>query len=102
MGGLRIDGVATSGIDAREPQKVRDAAREFEALMIEQMLRSARAGGGGEWMGEDQTGSALPEMAEQQFARALAAGGGLGLAKLVVEGLERTPAARTHDANSER
>ena len=97
-----MDGGLSGASLASEAAKTRDAAREFEALLIEQMLRSARSAGSGEWMGEDQTGSALPEMAEQQFARALSAGGGLGLAKLVVEGLERNPASRTQDANSQR
>ena len=62
------------------------AAQDFEALLIGQMLKSARAGGG-EWLGEDQTGAALSEMAEQQFAQMLASSGGLGLAQLVSTGL---------------
>jgi peptidoglycan hydrolase FlgJ len=90
VGGVGALGTGETG---RDPSKIRDAAREFEAVLIEQMLRGARAAGSGEWMGEDQTGSALSEMAEQQFARALSAGGGLGLAKLVVAGLERQPGA---------
>jgi peptidoglycan hydrolase FlgJ len=94
MGGAAGWGVGEGG---REPAKIRDAAREFEAVLIEQMLRGARAAGSGEWMGEDQTGSALSEMAEQQFARALSAGGGLGLAKLVMAGLEQRPGAGVTD-----
>ncbi len=71
------------------PTKIRDAAKQFEALLLEQMLRSARESGSGDWTGssEDQTGSSMSEMAEQQFAQVLSANGGLGLAKLVVDGL---------------
>jgi flagellar protein FlgJ len=79
-----------SPTEGKYPEKVRDAAKQFEALLIEQMIRSARASGSGDWMGagEDQTGVALSEMAEQQFAQLLASNGGLGLANLVADGLE--------------
>jgi flagellar protein FlgJ len=74
-----------------KPETVQKAAKDFEALLIEQMLRSAREAGSGDWMGggEDQTGMPLGEMAEQQFAQMLSSNGGLGLAKLVVDGLRR-------------
>lgn len=77
--------------DDRNPEKIRDAATQFEAMMIEEMLRSARESGSGAFSGteEDQTGSTMSDMAQQQFAQALAARGGFGLAKLVVAGLER-------------
>ena len=73
-----------------DPAKVRDASRQFEALLLGQMLRSVRESGGG-WLGsgEDEAGSCAVEMAEQQFARLLAEQGGLGLATLVSAGLER-------------
>ncbi len=75
----------------RNPEKIRDAATQFESMMIEQMLKSARESGSGDWTGssEDQTGAPMSDMAEQQFAQLMAANGGLGLAKMVVEGLER-------------
>ena len=75
----------------KKPEKIGDAAKQFEALLIEQMLRSARESGSGDWSGsgEDQTGSTMCELAEQQFAQLLASKGGLGLAKLVTAGLER-------------
>lgn len=71
--------------------KLHDAAVEFESLLIAGMLRSARQSGGG-WMsgGEDQSAESLLDTAEQQFARILAAGGGLGMAKLITQGLAQT------------
>ncbi len=76
------------------PEAVREVAREFEALLIAQLLKSMRGAGG--WLGSgSEAGGLMVEVAEQQLARALAAGGGLGLAELVAEGLEagrgRTP-----------
>ncbi len=70
------------------PEKIRQAASQFEALLIGQMLASAREAGSGDWMGtsDDPSGSSLLELSEQQFAQALAAHGGIGLAKMVVDG----------------
>jgi Rod binding domain-containing protein len=95
-----ISGAGVKPSDFKNPE---EAAKQFEALLIEEMLKSARAGGSGDWMGEsgDQSGSALSEMAEQQFAQLLAANGGVGLAKLVADGLSRASAeqAAKVDAN---
>jgi peptidoglycan hydrolase FlgJ len=73
-----------------DPKKVTDAARQFEAMLIEQMMKSARTTGGGMMGSEDESGAALGEMAEQQFAQLLANNGGIGLAKLVAAGLQQT------------
>jgi flagellar protein FlgJ len=64
------------------PEKVRDAAQQFEALMLGQILRAARESSGG-----GATDCAL-DYAEQQFAAVMARNGGLGLASLIVKGLE--------------
>lgn len=78
------------------PEKVRTAVQQFEALILTQLLKTAReAGGSGGWFGtgEDQAGALGMEYAEQEFARMLAAGGGLGLARIVAAGLEKESAA---------
>lgn len=67
------------------PQKVHDAARQFEALLLSEMLKNARETSSED---EDQTTASIKEMSEQQLAGAMAAGGGLGLAKLVVQGIK--------------
>jgi len=74
------------------PAKVRKAATDFEALLINQMLQSAREAGGGIFAGGedgDQDNSAIVELGQQQFAQALASSGGLGIAKMVVAGLTK-------------
>ncbi len=75
----------------KNPAKIRDAAKQFEALLIQEMLKSARASGSGDWSGtaEDPTGATMTDMADQQFAQLLASNGGMGLSKLVVDSLER-------------
>jgi Rod binding domain-containing protein len=74
------------------PAAIEDAARQFEALLIAQLIRSARESSGSEgWLGagEDQTASSAMELAEEQFAQALSAQGGMGLAGLIVSGLNQ-------------
>src|SRR6202044_2386523 len=76
------------------PEKISGVAKQFEALMIGQMLKSAREASGGGWFGneddqDDETGSLVMEMAEQGFSQAMAARGGLGIAKMVTANLER-------------
>lgn len=69
--------------------RVKEAAAQFESLLMEQLLRSMRQDGSQGWLGggEDQSSESLVELAEQQVARALAQSGGFGLSKLAVQGL---------------
>ena len=78
------------------PEKIKDAARQFEALLISQMMKTMRDSEGG-WMGtdEDDASSSAMEYAQEMFAQSLSSGGGLGLANLVAKGL--IPAATTAD-----
>jgi len=98
MAGLTVNGIAAAGgldtAPARgdDPARVREAARQFEALLVHQILRSARESGAG-WMGsgQDASGESATDYAEQQFAEALCAHGGLGLADLIASGLKAAP-----------
>src|SRR5580692_8899610 len=71
-------------------EKIRKAAMDFEALLIGQMLKSARESGGGmtgDGDEQDETNSTMLELGEQQLAQVLANGGGLGIAKMVIAGM---------------
>jgi Rod binding domain-containing protein len=74
---------------AADPAKIRDAAQQFEALLLGQILRSTRTGGGWLSVGEDPAGDCATEFAEQQLATMMAEHGGLGLAALISRGLQR-------------
>lgn len=76
-----------------DPNKVQDAAHQFEALLIGQLMKGMRDSEGG-WMGtdEDDASSSAMEYAQEMFAQSLAKGGGLGLATLVAKGLTPPPA----------
>jgi Rod binding domain-containing protein len=83
-------GAAAVGPAKDSPEKVRKAATDFEALLIAQMLKSAREAGGGmtgDGDEQDETNSTVLELGEQQLAQVLSQNGGLGIAKMVVAGI---------------
>jgi flagellar protein FlgJ len=74
-----------------DPVKVKESAKQFEALLIGQMMKSMRDSEGG-WLGtgEDDSASSAMEYAQENFAQSLANSGGLGLASMVVKGFQKT------------
>jgi Rod binding domain-containing protein len=72
------------------PGKIENAAKQFESLLIAQILRSMHESGSASWLGtgDDQSGESAMELAEEQFAQALSSRGGLGLSRLIVQGLK--------------
>jgi Rod binding domain-containing protein len=81
---------ATGTARPEDPARVLETARQFESLLIAQLMKSIREDSGG-WLGSgaDQASEAAIGLAEEQFAQALSHQGGLGLASLVVSGLNR-------------
>jgi Rod binding domain-containing protein len=81
-------------VDKNDPQKIAGAAKQFEALLIAEMLKSVHESGGG-WMGtgDDQTASPAMEMGDEQFAMAIASKGGLGLGTMIKNALTPKSAA---------
>lgn len=84
-----------ANIAAGSHEDLATAAQQFEALMMQQMLQSSRDPDES-WFGtgedDDQANNQAMEIAQQQFASALAASGGLGLAKMVVSHFAENPA----------
>jgi len=64
---------------------VTEAARQFEALLVAQMLRDVHE------PGEDPTSDTMWDVAAQQFAQVVADNGGFGLARLIAQGLAGGP-----------
>ena len=83
------DALAPTAHGANDAAKIKDAARQFEALLIGQMLKSMHDSEGG-WLGtgDDEAGSSAMEYAQEMFAQSLSANGGLGMASLVMKGLK--------------
>ena len=73
-------------VGTAKPSKIHDAAQQFEALMIGEMLKNVRSSGSS-WLGDDDDSDSgndsAMDMAESQLGTALAKGGGLGLSKMI-------------------
>ena len=91
-----LPGIAegTAAAPKDTPEKIRHAASQFESLLIGQMMKSMHDCEGG-WLGTGDDGSASSAMqyAEESFAQAMAANGGLGLAGMISKGLAKASEA---------
>lgn len=102
MVGLPLDALLPGAMDSdasgTPTRKVVGAAKDFEALLIGQMLRSVREEDSG-WLGtgDDQAGATAMSLGEEELARTMAAAGGFGLAKIIASGLSSHPAAAGPD-----
>ena len=86
----------------KKPSKLHEAAQQFEALMIGEMMKSVRESGSEGWLGSGgETGddSAL-EMAESQFSQALAMNGGLGLSHVIEQRMSQHSSPAQNDSAS--
>jgi len=83
-----ITGLAPKAKDT--PEKILNAAKQFESLLVAQMMKSMQDSEGG-WLGtgDDQSSSAATEYGQEAFAQAISVNGGLGLARMVADGLTR-------------
>ena len=80
---IRPPGTVWAG-ESPAPPKTQDAAEQFEALLLNQILRTARESSGA-------SGDTATEFAEQHLANALAHSGGLGISALISKALSKAP-----------
>jgi Rod binding domain-containing protein len=90
-------GITTHTPDS--PEKIKDAASQFEALLIGQILKAAHgdseeASFGGE---SDPASASAMDFANDYFARAMAAKGGLGLTNMIANGLQKSAQVQNHE-----
>jgi len=78
---------ADTPVDATSLKRT-GAAKDFEAILITELLHSARGEGGWLGTGDDQSSDAAFGLGEQELAKSMAASGGLGIAKLIDQGLK--------------
>ena len=101
---MRIEAnpVADTRPASADQAKIREAATDFEALLIGQMLRSFAAESSALSGDPDASSSTMIEFAEQHLSRVMSMQGGLGLRDLIVRGLLRKEASapQTQSANS--
>jgi peptidoglycan hydrolase FlgJ len=77
-----------SGLDLQKQAKLADAAQQFEAMMLQEMLKPMR-GGQDSWGGDDKSdgdsaSDTISSFGTEAFAKAIAKGGGFGIAKQVI------------------
>jgi Rod binding domain-containing protein len=73
---------------ADSPAKIHEAAQQFEALLIGQILETVAKDGAWLGSGADSASSCANGFAQQQLAVLMARNGGFGLAKMIEHGLE--------------
>ncbi|HVX67179.1 MAG TPA: rod-binding protein [Bryobacteraceae bacterium] len=77
------------------PKDVKQAATQFEAMLVAQMFKEMRAASGSGWLGtgEDESSASMMDLADEHLAQVLASQGGLGLARMVVKSVDQQAAA---------
>jgi Rod binding domain-containing protein len=70
-------------------EKLRHAAGEFESILVKQLLKAAKIGGG------DENSSGYADMAVDALSSAIERGGGLGLAHQIEQAMSHTLAPGT-------
>lgn len=73
-----------------QPAAIREAARQFESLFTNMLLKSMREANLGEGLGDSEQTKFYQDMFDQQLAVQMSQGKGLGLAERLVQQLQRT------------
>lgn len=76
-----------------DEETLRAVARQFEALLMQQVLKSARAAGFGDDLAAGPGADTYKDLFDQQMAQQVSAGRGLGIADVLVRQLRGSSAA---------
>lgn len=102
--GLAFDprqlGALRTQVAKDDPEALRATAREFESLLVNQLMKSMRATRFDEDLMESDTTRTFTGMLDEQYARTLAQGKGLGLADMIVKQIEAAQAIKKTDGNA--
>jgi Rod binding domain-containing protein len=84
---LDIAGQSSAAIEAQKRAKLVDAAQQFEASMLQELLKPMQHGqsswGGGE-KNDDSASDTISSFGTEAIAKAISKGGGFGIAKQIV------------------
>lgn len=95
LAGTGLDVSTLTGPQKKDsPEKIKDAASQFEALLIGQILKTVHEDSDDASLGgdSDPASASAMDFANDYFARAMSAKGGLGLTNMIVAGLEKQSA----------
>src|ERR1700733_14969783 len=89
-----------SAIESQKQAKLVDAAQQFEASMLQELLKPMQHGHdswGGEMKGDDASTDTISSFGTEAVAKAISKGGGFGIAKQIV-----SKVTLEHQRNSEK
>lgn len=84
---------ALSTQPSTDTDKTVKAAKDFESLLLGQILKSVHEENGWLDSDDDEAGSAAISLGEEQLARMMSASGGIGISKLIEKGLQANTTA---------
>jgi peptidoglycan hydrolase FlgJ len=90
-------GASPSLAQTGDAKKLHQAAQQFEAIFVRQMLAEARKSNMGDELFSNQGTDTFREMQEQAFAAATTKAGGLGFAKMIEKQLSAQMARTQSD-----
>lgn len=82
-----IVGQSVGGNDAQSRAKLTDAAQQFEAMMLQELLKPMRTGQsswGGEEKSDDSGEDTMSSFGTEAVAKAISKGGGFGIARQII------------------
>ncbi len=89
-----------SASDGQSRAKLTDAAQQFEAMMLQEMLKPMRSGQnswGGEEKSDDSGEDTISSFGTEAVAKAISKGGGFGIARQIVRQV-----TMEHEKNSKK
>jgi Rod binding domain-containing protein len=98
--GSEVTSQQTSPIEGRKQAKLVDAAQQFEATMLQELLKPMQHGQdswGGEVKIDDSASDTISSFGTEAIAKAISKGGGFGIAKQIV-----SKVTLEHQRNSEK
>ncbi len=93
-------GQSASGNDAQSRAKLTDAAQQFEAMMLQELLKPMRTGQtswGGEEKNDDSGEDTMSSFGTEAVAKAISKGGGFGIARQIIRQV-----TMEHEKNSKK
>src|SRR5579871_3928644 len=91
---------ALSGDDRKSRAKLTDAAQQFEAMMLQELLKPMRTGQGS-WGGEEKSDDSgedtMSSFGTEAVAKAISKGGGFGIARQIIRQV-----TMEHEKNSKK
>ena len=100
---MRVEGdqssQATAGMGKQQNAKLVDAAQQFEAMLMQEMLKPMRSGQDSwdEEKRDDSASDTISSFGTEAVAKAISKAGGLGIAKQVIRQV-----TQEHEKNSEK